>query len=505
MVKGNICEKCQKRQATTDLDIQGWKKWIVCAECCKELQTCSKCKKNSATNLITEGKEKKQVCAECAKTEEEQNLKKCDDCKIKVATSHGASTEWGKFSLCESCYKKRNNKDKPVGDVKDFDEKWSKWTFSYENKKPINKLDSLEKIQQAKNELEPYLKTPDIINNSTSISRPDIQFFSPIPIKTNEDVNQVVNELTEMGIIKRKDDFMVLPDMEVVTVFFEKENNKEKVERVKDFIKILDWKAQKFDKPTDKGKEPPKDDKNKSTDKNHKPNPNELCEQCGASCVVHKTKTSYTIKRKRYIKHKTDFTRESSVWFGTNCDCARQFREANQQTCPQCKKREFPHMKRGWLLDYEIHKAFCSPLCHVTYRELQWEQAQRLTGIEMMPPELDVETNPGQNTDWEKEGLRREVLFWREYARELEQRLNNQSNLTPEERQQSNYLRNLQQNTLRNAENAYRERYGSLSEDGSDKGKGMSGGVIAVLIGGGIILIVGIIFLLTRKKNKRYE
>jgi len=265
-----------------------------------------------------------------AKTEEEQNLKKCDDCKIKVATSHGASTEWGKFSLCESCYKKRNNKDKPVGDVKDFDEKWSKWTFSYENKKPINKLDSLEKIQQAKNELEPYLKTPDIINNSTSISRPDIQFFSPIPIKTNEDVNQVVNELTEMGIIKRKDDFMVLPDMEVVTVFFEKENNKEKVERVKDFIKILDWKARKFDKPTDKGKEPPKDDKNKPTDKDHKPNPNELCEQCGASCVVHKTKTSYTIKRKRYIKHKTDFTRESSVWFGTNCDCARQFREANQ-------------------------------------------------------------------------------------------------------------------------------------------------------------------------------
>jgi len=33
------------------------------------------------------------VCAECAKTEEEQDLKKCDDCKIRVATSHGASTE----------------------------------------------------------------------------------------------------------------------------------------------------------------------------------------------------------------------------------------------------------------------------------------------------------------------------------------------------------------------------------------------------------------------------
>src|SRR6185312_355452 len=123
----------------------------------------------------------------------------------------------------------------------------------------------------------------------------------------------------------------------------------------------------------------------------------------------------------------------------------------------------------------------------------------------MMPPELDVETNPGQNTDWEKEGLRREVLFWREYARELEQRLNNQTNLTPEQRQQSNYLRNLQQNTLRNAESAYQSRYGNLSENGSDKNKGgLSGGVIALIIIGGIVLVGGIIYFLTRRSKKRY-
>ncbi|MCE8163139.1 MAG: hypothetical protein I3273_03150 [Candidatus Moeniiplasma glomeromycotorum] len=42
-------------------------------------------------------------------------------------------------------------------------------------------------------------------------------------------------------------------------------------------------------------KEPPKD---------RKPKPDEVCEKCGASCIVHQTKTSYTIKRKRYIKHK---------------------------------------------------------------------------------------------------------------------------------------------------------------------------------------------------------
>jgi len=90
-------------------------------------------------------------------------------------------------------------------------------------------------------------------------------------------------------------------------------------------------------------------------------------------------------------------------------------------------------------------------------------------------------------------------------VRELEQRLSNQSNLTPEQRQQSNYLRNLQQNTLRNAESAYQSRYGNLSEDGSDKNKGgISGGVIALLIIGGIVLVGGMIFLLTRKSKKKY-
>jgi len=90
-------------------------------------------------------------------------------------------------------------------------------------------------------------------------------------------------------------------------------------------------------------------------------------------------------------------------------------------------------------------------------------------------------------------------------VRELEQRLSNQSNLTPEQRQQSNYLRNLQQNTLRNAESAYQSRYGNLSENGSNnKGKGMSGGMITVIIIGIAILVGGVIFLLARKSKKKY-
>ena len=38
-----------------------------------------------------------------------------------------------------------------------------------------------------------------------------------------------------------------------------------------------------------------------------------------------------------------------------------------------------------------------------------------------------------------------------------------------------------------------------------NKDKGMSGGVIALIIGGGIVLVIGIVFLLMRNKNKRYE
>jgi hypothetical protein len=92
-------------------------------------------------------------------------------------------------------------------------------------------------------------------------------------------------------------------------------------------------------------------------------------------------------------------------------------------------------------------------------------------------------------------------------VRELEQRLSNQSNLTPEERLQSSYLRNLQQNTLQNAENTYRNRYGSLTENNpnDNKGKGMSGGVIALLVIGGVVLVGGMVFLLLKNKKKRYE
>lgn len=266
------------------------------------------------------------------------------------------------------------------------------------------------------------------------------------------------------------------------------------VETINEAIK---QKEKNPDKPNDKGKEP---------------KPNELCEQCGISCVVHKTKTSYTIKRKRYIKYSVDFSEKSSVWFGINCECARKYREANQQTCPQCQKREFPHMKRGWMLDYEIKKAFCSPDCHVKYRNLSWEQGARLQQIEMFPPELDVEINPQQNNDWEREGQRREIFYLRESVKELQRQLaeskkkpRNQQypNEVPHQERQISYLLNLHQNTQRRAEQAYQSRYGDLIEDNPNKGKGMSGGMIALIVVGILVVGGGLIFLLTRNKKSK--
>ena len=167
-------------------------------------------------------------------------------------------------------------------------------------------------------------------------------------------------------------------------------------------------------------------------------------------------------------------------------------------------------MKKGWMLDYEVKKAFCSPDCHVKHRNLSWEQASNLTQIEMPSPELDISSNNNSNFNWEQEGLRREVLYWRESVRELQRQLEesrrrppNQRNPNeiPHQERQISYLLRLHQNTQQKAENAYKNKYGELKEDGSNdnKNKGLSGGAIALIIVGvvgGIALIGGLIYRL---------
>jgi hypothetical protein len=150
-------------------------------------------------------------------------------------------------------------------------------------------------------------------------------------------------------------------------------------------------------------------------------------------------------------------------------------------------------MKKGWLLDYEIKQAFCSPLCHVTYRQLKWEEAEKLQQVQLMPSELEISKNNNQSSfDWEREGLRQEVLYWREYTRQLEQRLASNPPTTVEERQQSNYLLRLQRNTLQSVEQSYQGHYGDLIE--SDKNKPIN--LTPWIIGGAAVLGIAITWLL---------
>ncbi|CAI2162568.1 17833_t:CDS:2 [Funneliformis geosporum] len=68
------------------------------------------------------------------------------------------------------------------------------------------------------------------------------------------------------------------------------------------------------------------------------------------------------------------------------------------------------------------------------------------------------------STDFtQKEGLKQEVLRLRELTREMEGRLSD-PNLSPQQRQQVNYLQTIQRNTLQRAEQNYQNKYGNLDE-----------------------------------------
>lgn len=278
--------------------------------------------------------------------------------------------------------------------------------------------------------------------------------------------------------------------------------------------------------------QPPREPKNFE----HPLSADEICEGCGASCRINErregNKLKYTIRRRRWIKYKTDFTQEASYWFGCNCLCEEKFKRENQQTCPQCRKREFPDMKKGWLLDYELKMAFCSPDCHVAYRNLSWEEVANSNQIEFFPPELEVEasspssipeeTGSGKDEsrpepfDWEKEGQKREILYWRETVKELKRQLENSQqkspsqlkpNEIPHQQRQISYLLKLHQNTQQKVEKAFESKYGraelnSLINPSQAQPKK---NYWPLIIGGGLVgggLIIGlVIYFATKKKG----
>ena len=418
---GRMCEKCQRLQVTEQLNIQGWRLWNVCQQCKQELSVCAKCKSKPLEYLEDDGQGGKiQVCGDCH--QDEGDSSKCLKCKKKTDEEMSANTfvnginAGGYCNECyklaekdTTCYKCRKNQRSGQKGTKD-------WNFCAECLKETTNskkcCSECQKVVRWGNE-----------QGQNFLGWEDEEW------KHNE------KRLGEEG---KYCNWVCLRDAS------QRDHNDEnlcikcKKNKIGTDTQNLCLECFKKDKPTH--------DPNKIP--NRKPKLGECCENCGASSIVHQTKTSYTWKRIRYTIHKTDFTRSYTCWFGFNCPCAENHRKNNQQTCPQCKKHEFPDMSKGWMLDYEIKMAFCSPKCHVDYRELKWEEAEKLTKIEMFPPALDIEVKPSSSVDWEKEGLKKEVLFLRELVKEMEKKLSKPSNLTPEEKLQSNYLKKLQQKVI---------------------------------------------------------
>ena len=177
-------------------------------------------------------------------------------------------------------------------------------------------------------------------------------------------------------------------------------------------------------------------------------------------------------------------------------------------------------MSKGWLLDYELHKAFCSPDCHIAYRKLDLDKVGNLPKVELISPELEI-TNQGNKPDfdWEKEGQKQEILYWRETVKELQRQLENSKqkpadqqhpNEIKHQQRQISYLLKLHQNTQQKVEKAYQNKYGKseldkLSDSNQPKGKepiNWTPWIIGGFIVGGILVIGIIAYLLLKKDNK---
>jgi hypothetical protein len=83
-------------------------------------------------------------------------------------------------------------------------------------------------------------------------------------------------------------------------------------------------------------------------------------------------------------------------------------------------------------------------------------------------------------------------------------------NEIPHQARQINYLLKLHQNTRKKSEQAYQTKYGKAeldalispnSDNKGDKGKGMSGGTIALIVVGGVVLVGVVVYLLKRSKG----
>ncbi|WP_147410769.1 hypothetical protein [endosymbiont GvMRE of Glomus versiforme] len=112
----------------------------------------------------------------------------------------------------------------------------------------------------------------------------------------------------------------------------------------------------------------------------NKPNPNRnnpnlnrrkhICEKCDISCWV-ESENAYLYRTIRYEYYDPygNFKKEVHIFSDKNCSCAEEFKRNHQQDCGYCGKREWPEMKKGWAIDFELRITFCSPSCNYKYHK----------------------------------------------------------------------------------------------------------------------------------------
>jgi hypothetical protein len=81
-------------------------------------------------------------------------------------------------------------------------------------------------------------------------------------------------------------------------------------------------------------------------------------------------------------------------------------------------------------------------------------------------------------------------------------------NEVPHQQRQINYLLRLHQNSRQKSEQTYQNKYGKAeldalisSNSNEPNEKGMSGGTVALLVTGGLVLVGGLVYLLMRSKR----
>lgn len=206
--------------------------------------------------------------------------------------------------------------------------------------------------------------------------------------------------------------------------------------------------------------------------------------------------------------------------------CAEEFKRQHQQTCSQCGKREWPEIKKGWALDFENQKIFCSYSCRFAWLEkqeqfndddgfnLNYEShvSGGISGSVCLPlDEVELSDDGRKNLDWEKEVDKKEIQNLREFSKELKRKMDKSKNnpeLSEKEKKMAEYFLKLVKNSEEKAEKDFEKSYGKselealLANSNQEQRSKKNYWPLAIGVGLGVVgLIGGLVYYFLNKKK----